>query len=94
MSISTEQIEDLAKLARLRFDSAGLEELSEEFGNILDYMEVISRAAPGERESKAAHQSVPLRSDDRWESMPVEDALSNAPDTDMNMFRVPRVIDN
>lgn len=94
MSISIEHIEEIAKLARIRFDSVELAELCQKFDDILDYMEVISDAQLGNSESDAIYQSAPLRPDDRRDSMPIEDVLSNAPFTDRNMFRVPRVIDN
>jgi aspartyl-tRNA(Asn)/glutamyl-tRNA(Gln) amidotransferase subunit C len=43
MSISTEEVTRIAKLARLQFDDQGKEKLQTELSSILDYVEQVSK---------------------------------------------------
>lgn len=93
MSISSEQVEHIALLARLEFDDAGLERCTNQLNSILEYVEKInvldtSSVAP------TAH-AIPManvfREDEVKPSLPVEEALRNAPLHNSATFVVPKV---
>jgi len=94
MNVDINKMRNTAKLARLIFDDSELEALRGDFDTILDYMDIVSKFDSKPIESKSVHRSTPLREDRSDESLQIEDALQNAPDSDSNYFRVPQVIEN
>ena len=92
------QVEKIAALARLQFDPESLEEFVPTFEQILRYFEQLEKVETEEveRTYHALHGlqlETPLRPDEPTASLPVEEALGNAPETKDNHFRVPKVIE-
>ncbi len=97
MSIDRAEVARIAELARLEFLEGELEAFTAQFQRILDHIETLkeadvsgveptSHAAPGEGLAGTV-----LREDAVRTSIPVAEALSNAPDPGSDHFRVPRM---
>ena len=97
MSIDRAEVARIAELARLEFLEGEIDAFTSQFRRILDHIETLkevsvagveptSHAAPGEGLAGSV-----LREDGVRESIPVAEALSNAPDPGNDHFRVPRM---
>ena len=95
MSISREDVEHVAYLARLGLTEAEKDRLAQQLSNILDAMQVIARLDTSAIPPTA--QVIPLdtvmRDDVVRPSMPVEDVLLNAPSREGDFFKVPPVLE-
>lgn len=96
MSVTKDEIQYVANLARLHLEDAEAENLKEDMNKILGYMEKLreldtSDVEPLEHVSDVTSSS--FREDEAKEPLSHEDALKNAPDADSDYFRVPRVIE-
>ncbi len=94
MAISKEEVRHIAKLARLEFTEEEEEVLAGDMSRILDYMDMLneldtSKVEPMTHVLDLAHV---VRTDSVEKRISQEDALKNAPDTDGEYFRVPKVI--
>ncbi len=94
MAISKEEVRHIAKLARLEFTEEEEEVLADDMSRILDYMDMLneldtSKVEPMTHVLDLAHV---VRTDSVEKRISQEDALKNAPDTDGEYFRVPKVI--
>jgi len=91
MAITREQVLHVARLARLDLDDGEVERLTGELGAILD---AVSKVAELDLEN-VPPTSHPLdlvnvwAEDEPHESLPVEDALANAPEREQGFFKVP-----
>lgn len=95
MSVSKEEVQYMAHLARLQFSEEETESLAEEMNRILDYMSDLEEVDTGDVEplEHVIDLEYRLRDDRAEEPLSHEEALKNAPDADSDYFRVPRVID-
>jgi len=96
MALNREQVEHVAKLARLSLTTEEAERLSVQLTQILDYVAKlqeldVSKVEPTTHSVEVA--STPLRDDVPRESLPVDEALANAPARDGSHFSVPRIIE-
>lgn len=87
-SVSAEEVRHAARLARVDLDDEEVESFREEFAEILAYFDRLE-AVP-DRDRDEADENV-LRSDVIEESLPVEEALRNAADTEDGYFKGPPV---
>ncbi|NWG12149.1 MAG: Asp-tRNA(Asn)/Glu-tRNA(Gln) amidotransferase subunit GatC [Acidobacteria bacterium] len=98
MPIDRAEVARIAELARLEFLEGELDDFTAQFQRILDHIEKLkevdvvgveptSHAARGEGLAGST-----LRADAARGSIPVAEALSNAPDPGNDHFRVPRMI--
>ena len=91
MAIDREQLLHVAHLARLELPEAELERLGAQLNDILA---AVGKVAELDL-SDVPPTSHPLDvvnvwdEDEPWESLPVEEALANAPERDGDAFRVP-----
>lgn len=84
----------LASLAQLTLDEATLPDLRAQLGTILAHvakLQEVEVAGAGAM-AHAAREAAALRPDEVRASLPVEDALSPAPEVFAGLFRVPRVL--
>jgi aspartyl-tRNA(Asn)/glutamyl-tRNA(Gln) amidotransferase subunit C len=94
MSISIQEVEKIADLARLFLTDDEKKQLSKELNVILEYMDTLNEL----NTSNIKPLSHPLdlvnvfREDQLGESLSTEDALKNAPDKTDKYFKVPKVI--
>lgn len=95
MKITVEQVEHVAKLARLNVSDAEKEKFAEQLSAILQYAEKLDELDT-EGVEPTTHvlplHSV-MRSDEVRESLPIEHVLRNAPEDEDGQFLVPAVLD-
>lgn len=95
MTISKEEVQHVARLARLTLDEAALDAMAEQIGTILAYMETLNRIDTTDVEPTAHAASAattPVRPDEIGEHLDRDRALANAPAKDGASFLVPRVL--
>jgi aspartyl-tRNA(Asn)/glutamyl-tRNA(Gln) amidotransferase subunit C len=95
MPLAKEEIERLARLARLHLTADEIERFSRELMTIVDYFNQL-KAVDTSGVEPLQHRTMTdnsLREDISRPSLPRAEALRNAPDSDGEFFRVPRVID-
>jgi aspartyl-tRNA(Asn)/glutamyl-tRNA(Gln) amidotransferase subunit C len=94
--ISREEVQHVARLARLHLTDEEAERMREQLDAILAYIDKL-RELDVEGVEPAAH-AVPLinvmRDDALAPCLPQEQALANAPDRADEFFRVPRIIED
>jgi len=95
MSVTKEDIQYMAHLARLELKDEQAEGLKEDMNKILGFMEKLDQLDTSGVEplEHVTEQPSILRKDEAREPLSQKDALKNAPDADSDYFRVPRVIE-
>ncbi|MDG1990194.1 MAG: Asp-tRNA(Asn)/Glu-tRNA(Gln) amidotransferase subunit GatC [Dehalococcoidia bacterium] len=95
MALSKQDIEYVAKLARIKLTSKESEELTEQLSVCLDYFEMINAIDTSNIEptSQANNLVNVTREDVVNENMSVDDVLKNAPEHFEGFIRIPKVID-
>ncbi len=95
MSITAEQVRAVAKLARLELTPAELESMTRQLSVILEYVDQLGQVATDHVEPLA--HPLPIhnvfREDEPTPSLPVDQALANAPDRRGDFYGVPAVLD-
>jgi aspartyl-tRNA(Asn)/glutamyl-tRNA(Gln) amidotransferase subunit C len=93
--ITMQEVEQVARLARVTLSDAEKERMRRELDGILSYIDKL-RALDTEGVPPTSH-AVPMtnvmREDEPVPSLPQEDMLANAPDRNGDFFRVPRIIE-
>ncbi len=94
MSVTRKDVEHIAELARLKFSGEELENFTEQLNEILSYIEKLNELDT-ENVNPLSHpvegENV-FREDVAKPSVKREEALKNAPDSDDEFFKVPKVI--
>jgi aspartyl-tRNA(Asn)/glutamyl-tRNA(Gln) amidotransferase subunit C len=94
--ISRQEVEQVARLARLHLSEEELERMREQLDAILAYIDKL-RELDVEGVAPTSH-AVPLvnvmRDDENTPCLPQEATLANAPDRAGEFFRVPRIIED
>ncbi|HHV62329.1 MAG TPA: Asp-tRNA(Asn)/Glu-tRNA(Gln) amidotransferase subunit GatC [Firmicutes bacterium] len=95
MPITKQDVEHVAALARLELGEEEKESLTEQLGKILEYADKL-KELDTEGVPPTAHP-LPIKNvfrEDRVRpSLPVEDALANAPEREGSFFKVPRIME-
>jgi aspartyl-tRNA(Asn)/glutamyl-tRNA(Gln) amidotransferase subunit C len=93
--ISLEEVDHVARLARLELSAADKERMRSELDGILSYIDKLR--ALDTRDVEPTSHAVPvtnvMRDDVERPSLPQEEMLANAPDRHREMFRVPKIIE-
>jgi aspartyl-tRNA(Asn)/glutamyl-tRNA(Gln) amidotransferase subunit C len=88
-------IDHVARLARLDLSEEEKDRLRAQLGAILDHAAKVGEVATADVEPTA--YAIPranvLRPDERTASLSVEEVLANAPETEDDRFKVPRIAD-
>ncbi len=95
MILTLEEVEHIAKLARLDLTPAEKELYREQLSAILEYaarLQAVDTAGIAPTASVLVARSV-LRADRARPPMPLEDLLRNAPQQEADQFRLPPVFD-
>lgn len=96
MALTREQVEHVAKLARLSLTSEEAELFRDQLAGILGYIEKL-QALDVEGVPPTTHavevESTPLRPDVARPSLSADEALANAPAREGTYFLVPRIIE-
>lgn len=92
--ITSEVVQEVAKLARLALTDAQMRTLTPQLSSILQYVAKVNEADTKGVEPMA--HALPLHNvlrDDTVEpSLPLEKVLQNAPETDGPFFKVPKIL--
>ncbi len=95
MALSKQQIEHVAKLARLGISEEEKDNLASQLSKILEHVEVINQL-PTENVEPTTH-AIPMknvmREDEVKPCQNTKDILKNAPDEVGGMFKVPRILE-
>jgi aspartyl-tRNA(Asn)/glutamyl-tRNA(Gln) amidotransferase subunit C len=95
MSVSSEQVRHIAKLARIGMSDAEIEALVPELNNILGWVEQLGKVNTDGVEPLTAviDQKLRLREDVVTDGGIRDDVLANAPEAQHGFFAVPKVIE-
>ncbi|HZU50366.1 MAG TPA: Asp-tRNA(Asn)/Glu-tRNA(Gln) amidotransferase subunit GatC [Sphingomicrobium sp.] len=95
MSVTSEQVRHIAKLARIGMSEAEIEALVPELNNILGWVEQLSEVNTEGVEPLTAviDQKLRLRDDIVTEGEIRNEVLANAPEAQHGFFAVPKVIE-
>ncbi len=90
MALTTEEVEHVARLARLRLAPEEIEKMRAQLSNILEQMDMlkevdVTNVPPTAQVTELLNI---LREDETRPSLPREDVLANAPEQQDGMFRV------
>ena len=93
MSVSKEEIINIAKLAKLSFAEGELEKMQTDMNEIIDYFNILNDADTNDNllKEKINYKNF-LREDNQHKSLSTEEALKNAPLTNDRFFVVPEVM--
>jgi aspartyl-tRNA(Asn)/glutamyl-tRNA(Gln) amidotransferase subunit C len=95
MEITREQVEHVAKLARLAIGEEEKALFARQLSSILTYVQTLNRLDTSSVEPTS--HVIPIqnvfREDEVRPSLSREQAFANAPDTDAGCFRVPKIIE-
>lgn len=95
MKLSREEVQHIARLARLGLTEAELERLREQLSNILENFQILQQVDTTDVPPTA--QAIPLqnivRDDKVAPSLPADDVLANAPQREGELFRVKAVLE-
>lgn len=94
MSVTKNDVEKIAQLAKLKFEDSEMDEYTKDMNNILAYMDKLNQLNTENVEplSHPNEDSNVFRNDELKPSISSEDALKNAPEKDDKYFKVPKVI--
>ena len=95
MKLSKQEVEHVAKLARLAITDEEKERYSQQLSNILTYIEKLKELDTSKVEptSHVLPMKNIFREDEVRPSLPREEILKNAPDRAEEFFRVPKIIE-
>jgi aspartyl-tRNA(Asn)/glutamyl-tRNA(Gln) amidotransferase subunit C len=95
MSLTVDEVRWVAKLARLQLSDADLETMTRQLGAIVDYVNQLQQVNTDGVEP--LNHALPVhnvfRDDEPRLSLPVDDALANAPDRRGDFYGVPAVLE-
>ncbi len=94
MAITIQDVEHIAKLAKLTFTQKELEQFTRDLNQIIEYVAKLNELDTTNVEPLShttALQNV-MRDDTVAPSLPVEQVLANAPSREGNFFKVPKVV--
>ena len=95
MALTTEDVLNIANLARLKIDESELERYKQDLSRILEFVEQMNQANVDDIEPMAHSQDMmqPLRDDSVTEDNQREKFQANAPATENGLYLVPKVIE-
>lgn len=95
MKIDRESIKKIAHLARLEFDEDSASKLAKDMSQILDWVEQLNEVDTEDIEPLTTMSSEvnDMREDKVGNHLSHEEALKNAPKSDSDYFRVPKVLE-
>ncbi|WIV18677.1 Asp-tRNA(Asn)/Glu-tRNA(Gln) amidotransferase subunit GatC [Paenibacillus polygoni] len=95
MSITNQDVQHVAKLARLNLSDEEETQLTEQLNAILQYAEKLNELDTDEIEptTHVLHVSNVMREDEVRESLPIEKVMLNAPDEEEGQIKVPAILE-
>ncbi|MDP2301082.1 MAG: Asp-tRNA(Asn)/Glu-tRNA(Gln) amidotransferase subunit GatC [Ignavibacteria bacterium] len=94
MSVSQSDVKYIAGLAKLKFEDSEIDSLTEQLNSILFYIDKLNQLDTSDVEplSYPVEIELNMRDDILKASVSRKEALSNAPDSNDEYFKVPKVI--
>lgn len=96
MAVTKQDVEHIAKLAKLRFSEKEKEKLRKDMNKVLDYIDTLNEIPNLDKveplENVTDTENV-FREDVSEKCLTKEEALKNAPSKTENFFKVPKVLD-
>ena len=95
MKITKDKVRHIARLSRLSLSEGDIDTFSGQLSTIIEYVEQLNKleTAGVEPTSHVLPLSNVMRDDTPAASLPREEALGNAPDSDGKFYRVPKIIE-
>ena len=95
MALTIEEVEHVARLARLRLSDEELEQMRTDLSRILGYIDMLEEVDVSDVPPTAQVTDLfnVMREDQARPSLPREDALANAPEQQDGMFRVKAIFE-
>ena len=95
MKITRQEVDHVARLARLGLSDEEKERMRAQLDAILTYIDKLNQLDTGEVEptSHVIPMTNVFREDTVWSCLSQEQALTNAPDRQEGFFRVPRILE-
>lgn len=95
MTLTRQEVERIAALARLELTDEEKERYREQLSAILDYVDQLQELDTSKIEptSSVLPRRSRLREDRPERGLPADEVLDNAPDREQNQFRVPPVLE-
>lgn len=87
-TVTTDDVEHVADLARVALEEDEPEEFAEQFSEVLEYFDALDEVPAVDRDAELVNV---LREDEIEEGLTREEALSNAPESEDGKFKGPRV---
>ncbi len=94
MEVNNKLIEDLSRLAKLKFDKKSAEKMKGDLNKIIDFVDKLSEIDTDGIQPLIylSKEENVLRADDVANEVSQENALKNAPEKDSDYFKVPTVL--
>jgi aspartyl-tRNA(Asn)/glutamyl-tRNA(Gln) amidotransferase subunit C len=94
MEVNNKLIQDLSRLAKLKFDEKSAEKMKEDLNKIIGFIDKLSEIDTEGVEPLIylSEEMNALRVDEIAHEVSQEDALKNAPQKDSDYFKVPTVL--
>jgi len=94
MKVNNKLIEDLSRLAKLKFDEKSAEKMKEDLNKMIGFVDKLSKLDTEGVEPLVylSEEVNVLRTDEIANEVSQEDALKNAPQKDSDYFKVPTVL--
>ncbi|KAA3650268.1 MAG: Asp-tRNA(Asn)/Glu-tRNA(Gln) amidotransferase subunit GatC [Bacteroidetes bacterium] len=95
MGVDRKTVDRIAELARLEFNEAEKEEITNDMNKMLDFVDKLSEVNTDGVEPLVymLDESTPLRPDVVKQEISQKEALKNAPQKDSDFIKVPKVIE-
>ena len=95
MSLTAQEVQWVAHLARLQLTEAELETMTRQLSAIVDYVDLLKQVNTDNVEPMAHALAITnvFRADEPAPSLPVADALANAPQRRGDFYSVPAVLE-
>lgn len=87
-TVTTDDVEHVASLARVSLDEGELETFAEQFSEVLEYFDALDEVPEVDRDAELVNV---LREDEVEDGLSQSDALANAPESEDGKFKGPRV---
>ena len=94
MEVNNKLIQDLSRLAKLKFDASSAEKMKEDPEKLIGFVDTLSEIDTEGIEPLIylSEEENVLRADEISNEVSQEDALKNAPEKDSDYFKVPTVL--
>ena len=95
MKLTDTEVRHVAQLARLRLNDSQIHEMADTMSSILTYMETLNQVDTSQisPNSYVMNIDTAYRADEARSSLPIDEALANAPDRVGSFYRVPQIIE-